>query len=50
MGRSWTPSGTLDILEFATPVFGERFDIGCVAGEQRQAPEDSLTIDKNHES
>ncbi len=42
--REDAPSGALDITDFATRVFGERFDDSCVVGELRQAPEDWSTI------
>lgn len=38
--REDAPSGALDIVDFATRVFGEKFDDGCVVGEQRLAPDE----------
>ena len=38
--REDAPSGAMDIVDFATRVFGEKFDDGCVVGEQRLAPDE----------
>ena len=38
--REDTPSGAMDIVDFATRVFGEKFDDGCVVGEQRLPPDE----------